>query len=127
MSAVDDAVDLINQAQIKGIDYVGGNNLPKEKQDSVNETVVLITDAADDPAAYGNDDFWSLNQEIELQVWYQQELAVDPETIELALMKTFVHAHWHVSTVRQRVIDPTTQQLSNTLYFSRTKNLNGDD
>ncbi|MFR0561293.1 DUF806 family protein [Lacticaseibacillus paracasei] len=46
MSAVDDAVTLLSQANIAGVDAVYGNNLPQEAIDNVDKTVVLITDAA---------------------------------------------------------------------------------
>ena len=123
MSAVDDAVALINQANITVIDTVYGNNLPQEAVDNLNSTIILITDAANDPASYGNDDFFALNQEVEIQIWYSQQLDSDPEIIELAMMKAFTHQHWQVAAVRQRTLDPDTHQLSNTFYFSRTKNI----
>lgn len=125
MSAVDDAVTVLNQAHIAGIDAIYGNNLPKSELDNVNKTVVLITDAANDPAAYGDNDFWALNQEVEVQIWYSQLLDSDPETIEIAMMKAFIHQHWQVAAVRQRTLDQDTQQLFNTFYFSRTKNIGG--
>lgn len=123
MSAVDDAVTMLTQANISGIDAIEGNNLPKELVDSTDKTVVLITDAANDPASFGNDDFWALNQEVEVQIWYSQSLDSDPEIIEVAMMKAFTHQYWQVAAVRQRTLDPDTQQLFNTLYFSRTKNI----
>ncbi|MDN4552969.1 DUF806 family protein [Lacticaseibacillus paracasei] len=125
MSAVDDAATMLSQAGIAGIDAVEGNNLPQELVDSLNKTVVLITDAANDPTAYGDDDFWALNQEVEVQIWYSQSLETDPEAIEIAMMKAFTHQHWQVAAVRQRTLDPDTQQLFNTFYFSRTKNIGG--
>ena len=123
MSAVDDAVSILNQANISGIDAIEGNNLPQELVDSTDKTVVLITDAANDPASFGNDDFWALNQEVEVQIWHSKLLDSDPEAIEIAMMKAFTHQHWQVAAVRQRTLDPDTQQLSNTFYFSRTKNI----
>ncbi|KHJ56812.1 tail protein [Lacticaseibacillus rhamnosus] len=125
MSAVSDAVTMLTQAKIANIDEVKGNNLPQELVDNLNTTVVLITDAADDPTAYGDNDFWSLNQEVEVQIWYSQLLDSDPEIIEIAMMKAFTHQHWQVAAVRQRTFDPDTQQLFNTFYFSRTKNIGG--
>ncbi|KMO57167.1 DUF806 family protein [Lacticaseibacillus rhamnosus] len=123
MSAVGDAVTMLTQAKIANINAVKGNNLPQELVDNLNETVVLITDAANDPTAYGDNDFWALNQEVEVQIWYSQELETDPETIEIAMMKAFTQQHWQVAAVRQRTFDPDTQQLFNTFYFSRTKNI----
>lgn len=123
MSAVDDAVAILSQAKIANIDAVEGNNLPQELVDNRNTTVVLITDAANDPAAYGDNDFWALNQEVEVQIWYAQLLDSDTEAIEIAMMKAFTHQHWQVAAVRQRTLDPDTQQLFNTFYFSRTKNI----
>lgn len=126
MSAVDDAVTILNQANISGIDDIYGNNLPQSELDNVNKTIVLVTDSANDPSSFGNNDFWALNQEIELQIWYSQELETDPETIEVSMMKAFVHSNWQVAAVRQRTLDPVSSQLFNTFYFSRTKIL-GDD
>ena len=126
MSAVDDAVQLLSQANISGIDAIYGNNLPQSEVDSKDKTVVLITDAANDPASFGNDDFWALNQEVEVQIWYSQALDSDPETVEVSMMKSFTHQYWQVAAVRQRTLDPDTGQLFNTFYFSRTKIL-GDD
>jgi hypothetical protein len=123
MSAVDDAVTLLSNANINGVGAVYGNNLPKEELDSIDKTIVLVTDAANDPAAYGDNDFWALNQEVEVQIWHSQQLDSDPETIEIAMMKAFTHQHWQVAAVRQRTLDPDTQQLFNTFYFSRTKNI----
>ena len=123
MSAVADAVTMLSQAGITSIDAVEGNNLPQELVDSHNETVVLITDAANDPTAHGDNDFWALNQEVEVQIWYSKLLDSDPEAIEIAMMKAFTHQHWQVAAVRQRTLDPDTQQLFNTFYFSRTKNI----
>ncbi|MBM6408695.1 DUF806 family protein [Lacticaseibacillus rhamnosus] len=123
MSAVDDAVTMLTEAKIANIDAVYGNNLPQEAVDNVNSTIILVTDSADDPSSFGNDDFWSLSQEIEIQIWYSQLLDSDPEIIEIAMMKAFTHQHWQVAAVRQRTFDPDTQQLFNTFYFSRTKNI----
>lgn len=126
MSAVDDAVQLLKQANIAGIDAVYGNNLPQEEVDSTDQTVVLVTDSANNPSSFGNNDFWTMNQEVEVQIWYSQQLATDPEDIEVSMMKEFVRQHWQVAAVRQRTLDPVSQQLFNTFYFSRTKIL-GDD
>lgn len=123
MSAVDDAVSILSQANISGIDAIEGNNLPQELVDSTDKTVVLVTDSANDPTAHGDNDFWALNQEVEVQIWYSQLLDSDPEIIEIAMMKAFTHQHWQVAAVRQRTFDPDTKQLFNTFYFSRTKNI----
>ena len=121
MSSVDDAVQLLKQANIAGIDAIEGNNLPKELVDSKDKTVVLITDSANDPSSFGNDDFWAMNQEVEVQIWHSQQLETDPEVIEIAIMKAFTHQYWQVAAVRQRALDPDSSQLLNTFYFSRTK------
>ena len=123
MSAVSDAITMLIQAKIANIDAVEGNNFPQELVDDHNKTVVLITDAANGPSAYGDNDFWALNQEVEVQIWYSQLLDSDPEAIEIAMMKAFTHQHWQVAAVRQRTLDPEARQLFNTFYFSRTKNI----
>ncbi|QFR22535.1 DUF806 family protein [Schleiferilactobacillus harbinensis] len=121
MSAVDDAVTMLSKASIAGVDAVYGNSLPQEAIDNVNKTIVLITDSANDPVEMGNNDFWALNQEVEVQIFYSQSLDSDPEDIEVSLMKAFTHQYWQVAAVRQRTLDPDSSQLLNTFYFSRTK------
>ncbi|MFD1428689.1 DUF806 family protein [Lacticaseibacillus mingshuiensis] len=125
MTAIDDAIAIVSSAGLS-IDKVYGNNLPQEVADSLDKTVVLVTDAGNSPDGYGNGDFWRLYQEVEVQIWYSQEFGGDPETLEVALMKAFVHAGWQVAAVRQRTLDPDTQQLMNTFYFSRKKNIGGN-
>lgn len=125
MSAVDGAVAIVSSAGLT-INEIYGNNLPQEAIDSLDKTVVLVTDAANNPSGYGNGDFWRLYQEVEVQVWYSQEFGSDPEALEVTLMKAFVHAGWQVAAVRQRTLDPDTQQLMNTFYFSREKNIGGN-
>lgn len=125
MSAVEDAVAIVSSAGL-AIDKIYDNNLPQEAIDSLDKTVVLVTDAGNSPSGYGNGDFWRLSQEVEVQIWYSQEFGGDPEALEVTLMKAFVHAGWQVAAVRQRTLDPDTQQLMNTFYFSREKNIGGN-
>ncbi|WP_203628322.1 DUF806 family protein [Lacticaseibacillus mingshuiensis] len=125
MSAVEDAVAIVSSAGL-AIDKIYGNNLPQEVADSLYKTVVLVTDAGNSPDGYSNNDFWRLAQEVEVQIWYSQQFNSDPETLEVTLMKLFVHAGWQVAAVRQRTLDPDTQQLMNTFYFSREKNIGGN-
>lgn len=124
MLAVLEAQNMINAANIAGIDNVYTFNIPSEMVENVDKTIVLITDANTNPAAYGNNDFNALSRTIEIQVFYKKDLDIDPETIEVKLYKLFTNDYWRVGENRGHTIDPDTQQITTTFYVNNLKLLN---
>lgn len=124
MTAELDAQNTIQQAQITPITAVYTTNIPSSQVDDITTTQVLIRDNGSKADDLGNDDFWGVTQEVELQIYYAKDLEADPEKIEVAISKAMAHAGWSETTGwRRRVLDPDTQQLMNTNYFTRTYEL----
>ena len=46
------------------------DSIPKEKEDSINETQVLLTESDNGPSDYGNSDFISLMYGVYIQIFY---------------------------------------------------------
>ena len=124
MLAVLEAQNMINSANIAGIDNVYTFNIPAEMVENVDKTVVLITDANTNPAIYGNNDFNALSRTIEIQIFYKKDLDIDPEKIEVQLYKLFTNDYWKVGENRGHTIDPDTQQITTTFYVNNLKLLN---
>lgn len=124
MLAVLEAQNMINSANIAGIDNVYTFNIPSEMVENVDKTIVLITDANTNPSIYGNNDFNALSRTIEIQVFYKKDLDIDPETIEVQLYKLFTKDCWSVGENRGHTIDPDTQQITTTFYVNNLKLLN---
>lgn len=124
MLAVLEAQNMINSANIAGIDNVYTFNIPAEMVENTDQTIVLITDANSTPSLYGNNDFNALSRTIEIQVFYKKDLDIDPETIEVKLYKLFTNDYWNVSENRGHTIDPETQQITTTFYVNNLKLLN---
>lgn len=124
MLAVLESQNMINAANIAGIDNVYTFNIPAEMVENTDQTIVLITDANTNPAVYGNNDFNALSRTIEIQVFYKKDLNIDPETIEVKLYKLFTNDYWTVSENRGHTIDPDTQQITTTFYVNNLKLLN---
>lgn len=125
MTAVQDVQHVLKIAMINGIDEIHTNNLPEEEKSNVNRTVVLLTDNGLGPDEYGNNDFYGINRGVELQIWYARDLTIDPEQIEIAILKAMHQAKWLVDVKRRRIVDPDTFQLANTIYFSQIRTIGG--
>lgn len=125
MLAVLAAANLLSDAELPGIDAVYAFNLPQELIGNVAKTVALVRDSSTMPGDYGNDDFNSVTNEVEIQLFYKKTLDFDPEKLELQLLKLFKHHDWSISDIREHTMDPDTQQLTFTGYFKRLKRLKG--
>ena len=118
MLAVKEAKQLLDNANIDGIDHIYTVNIPKNITDAENQTIVLLTDASTTPTLYGSDDFNALNRNIEVQVFYALDPKYDPEEIDLKLYKAFSHAGWDLGQNHGHTYDPYTNQLTSTFYVS---------
>lgn len=121
--ATTEARELIRGACIDGVDGVYSLNLPKELIDAVDKTIILIRDTFTKPSIHGNDDFYGLDREIEVQVFYAAHPVIEPEYLDVELYKLFQHHGWQVTENRGHTMDPDTMQLTSTFYVQQTKNL----
>lgn len=116
MLAVKEAQELIKNANINGIDHVYSINIPAEMSKVMDQTIVLITDANSVPTVYGNNDFNALRRMVEVQVFYSNDLDVDPEIVDVKLYRTFTKAGWDLGQNYGHTFDPDTNQLTTTFY-----------
>lgn len=116
MLAVAQAQDLIEGAKIDGIDKVYAFNIPAEQVNNTDETVLLLRDANTNPDIMGDNDFFGLNRQIEVQIFYSDNFTIDPEVIETKLYKLFVHSGWELGQNRGHLRDDDTGQLYTTFY-----------
>jgi hypothetical protein len=126
MLAVKSAKQLIISANLEQIDKVYTSNLPKEEVSNTNETILLITDVDTEPDLMGNNTFYALNKQVEVQIFYKLSMDYDPEELETPLMKLFTSNHWQISDIKQHTIDPGTSQMSVAFYFTKTDLTEGD-
>jgi hypothetical protein len=126
MLAVKSAKQLIISANLERIDKVYTSNLPKEEVSNTNETILLITDVDTEPDLMGNNTFYALNKQVEVQIFYKLAMDYDPEELETPLMKLFTSNHWQISDIKQHTIDPDTSQMSVAFYFTKTDLTEGD-
>ena len=116
MLAVKEARDLIKKANINGVDRVYSINIPAEMSKVMDQTIVLITDANSVPAVYGNNDFNGLRRMVEVQVFYSNDLDVDPEIVDVKLYRTFTKAGLDLGQNFGHTFYPDTNQLTTTFY-----------
>lgn len=122
MTAELDVKELLDHKPIPSIDSIFTTNIPAEQVDETADTQILIRDDGSKRDYLGNDDFWGITQNVELQIFYAKNLQIDPTSIELQISQCLLDAGWDESSGwRGRILDPDTQQLMNTNYFTRTK------
>lgn len=119
MLAITQAEKLIQDANFKKIDRVFTMNIPQGYLDSTDETQILVTDVSTGTELEGNDDFFATNKMIEVQIFYKEDLDFDPEELELPLLKLFKANNWHITQIREHVLDPDTFQVTGTFYFTK--------
>lgn len=119
--AVKEATELIKKAGISGIDDVYAFNIPKEVVGNVDETLIRVSDVSTRLELWGSNDFHALNREVEVQIFYKQDLDVDPEVTETALYRLFVRNNWTLGENHGHTLDPDTNQLMTTFYVSNEK------
>lgn len=115
------AANLIEAAHFPQIDTIYTLNLPKEAQENVEDTIVLIQDVNSQPDIGGNETFYAYDTQIELQIFYKQDLDFDPESLEIPLLQLFKQNYWQINQVKSHVVDPDSFQLTATFYLSYSK------
>ena len=122
MLAPQEASDLLSSFNFSEIDEIYTFNLPQEAIDNTSKTIALITDT-DTSLDFGNDDFYSKDREVELQIFYKLSPDFDPDELETKLLKYFIENNWTIADIRGHILDPGTKQLTFTAYIDNTQDL----
>lgn len=119
-----DAQRVIKEASIPGVDNVFTMGIPKEYISDLSQTLVLITDANALPDLYGSGKFHALSRMVEVQVFYKDDVTVDPEKTLVSLYKAFESAGWTLGQSHGFQRDPDTDGLYVTFYVTDEKVIN---
>lgn len=101
------------------------DSIPKEKEDSINETQVLLTESDNSPNDYGNSDFISLMYGVYIQIFYSkaEDSGINIVQSEINLMKSFINNDWLIAQSKSHYIDPDTGQMIKNLTVQRIMTL----
>ena len=126
INAVLEAKSLVESSSFSEIDNIYTNNIPAEltTEDVSNKTIMLITHVNSKADLAGNKDFYMLDRQIEVQIFYNLNIDYDPESFELELKRLFYSNDYELTDDRGHTVDPDTQQLTATFYFTQLKILN---
>ncbi|KRM91494.1 DUF806 family protein [Liquorilactobacillus cacaonum] len=117
MSSLDDAKNLVST--LDQIEETFTRNIPKEVKGNTDTTVALITAVRTDPTDLGNNDYFSIERQIELQIFYSLNVDYDPEDLENKIMKLFKDSFWNIIQPGVLNTDPDTFQLYESFYLSK--------
>lgn len=112
---------LLDESQLSEVQHVYTSNLPKEEQDNIDETIVLVTDANSELGLSGNNTFHLVRRQVEIQIFYKLEIDFDIDNFEVRLMKLLKSNHWSILDIRGRTVDPDTLQMTSVIYAEQTK------
>lgn len=112
---------LLDESQLSEVQRVYTSNLPKEAQDNVGETIVLVTDANSELGLNGNNTFHLIRRQVEIQIFYRLDVDFDIDGFEVRLMKLLKSNHWSILDIRGRTVDPDTLQMTSVIYAEQTK------
>ena len=112
---------LLDESQLSEVQRVYTSNLPKEEQENVDETIILITDANSELGLSGNNTFHLVRRQVEIQIFYKLDIDFDIDSFEVRLMKLLKSNHWSILDIRGRTVDPDTLQMTSVIYAEQTK------
>lgn len=118
--------NLIDGKEFGEISEVYANNLPKEVQENTDKTIMLLRESDAFLGMFGNDNFFSKTNQIEVQIFYKLDVDFDLEEFETRLMKFFVSEHYKITDIREHSIDPDTLQMTAVFYVAHEKILKGE-
>lgn len=121
MLAILEAKKLIEGARFPEIDKVFSGTIPANFKITNDKTICLITDVRTDTAIQGNNDFYGLTRQVEVQIFYKITNTVDFESFETRLMKLFKQNHWSIVDIREHTLDPDTSQVTAVFYVAHEK------
>lgn len=122
MLEVKKASNLLVSFDLPEIDKVYSFNLPQEVMTNTSSTVALITDT-NTSLDYGNNDFYSKTNEVELQIFFKLDLDFDPDQLETQMLHKFIENNYTVADISSKFLDPDTKQIVATYYLDDRTNL----
>lgn len=123
--AVIEAKKVLEMTAISEINHIFINKIPEETvrelKENPNQTIVRISEVNDEPLDYGNNDFYSMERTVQVQVFYSNVFPISIDAFEVKIMKLFQANDWRVSSSKPHYPDPDTAQSIKVFYFTQIK------
>ena len=99
-------------------------NMDDDQKNDVDDTILFLTEAINQPVAHSNDQIKRWQIAIELQIFWGSNPDVDNIQIaEIELMKKLINQGWLVEQSSPHTTDPDTKQITKTIYFIRNEEI----
>lgn len=99
-------------------------NMTADQKNDVDNTILFLTEATNQPANYSNDTIKRWQLVVELQIFWGLDPDVDNIQIaEIELMKKLINQGWLVEQSSPHTTDPDTKQITKTIYFIRNEEI----
>ena len=99
-------------------------NMNDDQKNDVDDTILFLTEAINQPVAHSNDQIKRWQIAIELQIFWGSNPDVDNIQIaEIELMKKLINQGWLVEQSSPHTTDPDTKQITKTIYFIRNEEI----
>lgn len=120
---VSQVASLVNALKLTWLDKVYLNEIPNEDLDNTDNTVMLLQETDSSPAYHANSTFKGLAMGVEIQIFYNIDLADDfnPLEAEIALLKALKDAGWLIVSSQHHTTDPDTNQVTKTIYVTKNE------
>lgn len=119
MSCIEDA-----KALLKGIKYIDDiylYNIPETQLVVTDRTQMLLREIQIDTDDEGNNEFFAVTTELELQIFFKKEFddGFDMEQFQTSLLKLLTDNHYTVNSLGGALYDPDTKQLTMTWFIEK--------
>lgn len=122
-------VELVQEAITKSnfpYDNIFLDAIPKEEENSIEKTQILLKEAKSGPEDYGNSEFVSFLYGVYIQIFYAntEKVEIDMMASEIELMRALMNQNWLITRSQEHYLDPDTRQMIKNLTVQRTMTLN---
>lgn len=119
MSCIEDT-----KALLKGTKYIDDiylYNIPETQLEVTDRTQMLLREIQIDTDDEGNNEFFAVTTELELQIFFKKEFddGFDMEQFQASLLKLLTDNHYTVNSLGGALYDPDTKQLTMTWFIEK--------
>lgn len=119
MSCIEDT-----KALLKGTEYIDDiylYNIPETQLEVTDRTQMLLREIQIDTDDEGNNEFFAVTTELELQIFFKKEFddGFDMEQFQTSLLKLLTDNHYTVNSLGGALYDPDTKQLTMTWFIEK--------
>lgn len=88
---------------------------------SLTDPVFLVTEILSSPTDYGSDKYNSMNEQLQVQIYYSKETTIDVDTLENDFLKLLQKNDYRVFSISGHDFTPDNQTLVITYKFNHIK------